>query len=97
MYLVIHRPSMFGIFSSKKYMREAIEQYIKDDKETNGTPCGNYHFKYIKFTVNDPWFNKDGEYHAEIGKALFSLSTMHDEYFPNKIETDWSTGKIIKL
>ena len=97
MYLVIHRSSMFGIFSSKKYMREAIEQYIKDDKETNGTPCGNYHFKYIKFTVNDPWFNKDGEYHAEIGKALFSLSTMHDEHFPNKIETDWSTGKIIKL
>jgi len=97
MYLVIHRSSVFGIFSSKKYMREAIEQWIKDDKETNGTPFGNFHFKYIKFAINDPWFNKDGEYHSEVGKALFSLSTMHDECFPNKVETDWSTGKIIKL
>ena len=97
MYLVIHRSSVFGIFSSKKYMREAIKQWIKDDKETNGTPCGDFHFKYIKFDINDPWFNKDGEYHSEVGKALFSLSTMHDECFPNKVETDWSTGEIIKL
>ena len=44
---------MFGIFSNKKYMRDAIEQYIKDNKETNGTPCGDFHFKYIKFDVND--------------------------------------------
>ena len=88
---------VFGIFSNKSYMREAIEQYIKDNKETNGTPCGDFHFKYIKFDVNDPWFNKDGEYHPEVGKALFSLSTMHDEFFPNKVETDWSTGEIIKL
>lgn len=97
MYLVIKQSMVFGIFSNKKYMRNAIEQWIKDDKETNGTPCGNYHFRYIKFAINDPWFNKDGEYHAEIGKALFSLSTMHTECFPNSIETDWSTGKIIKI
>lgn len=97
MYLVIRASIVFGIFSNKKYMRDAIKQYIKDNKETNGTPCGNFHFKYIKFDVNDPWFNKDGEYHPEIGKALFSLNTMHDEHFPNKIETDWSTGEIIKL
>ena len=88
---------MFGIFSSKKYMREAIEQYIKDNKETNGTLCGDFHFKYIKFDVNDPWFNKDGEYHSEVGKALFSFSTMHTEAFPNEVKTDWTTGKIIKL
>ena len=97
MYLVIRASIVFGIFSNKKYMRDAIKQYIKDNKETNGTPCGNFHFKYIKFDVNDPWFNKDGEYHKEVGQALFSLSTMHDECFPNKVETDWSTGEIIKL
>lgn len=97
MYLVIRASMVFGIFSNKKYMRDAIKQYIKDYKETNGTPCGNFHFKYIKFDVNDPWFNKDGEYHSEVGKALFSLSTMHDECFPNKVETDWSTGEIIKI
>ena len=97
MYLVIRASMVFGIFSSKKYMRAAIEQYIKDHYEFNGGPCGNYHFKYIKFNVDEPWFSKDGDYHPEIGKALFSLSTMHDEYFPNEIETDWSTGKIIKI
>lgn len=97
MYLVIRASMVFGIFSSKKYMRAAVEQYIKDDYETKGGPCGNYHFKYIKFNADEPWFSKDGNYHAEIGKALFSLSTMHTEYFPNEIETDWSTGKIIKI
>ena len=39
----------------------------------------------------------DVSYNREVGKALFSLSTLHDEYFPNKIETDWSTGEITKL
>jgi hypothetical protein len=97
MYLLIRASMVFGIFSNKKYMKNAIEQYIKDNKETNGTPCGDFHFKYIKFDINDPWFNKDGEYHPEVGNALFSLSTMHDECFPNKVETDWSTGKIIKI
>ena len=33
----------------------------------------------------------------EVGQALFSLSTMHDEYFTNAIETDWITGEILKL
>ena len=97
MYLVIRASMVFGIFSNKNYMKDAIEQYIKDRFETDGGPCGDFHFKYIKFDINDPWFNKDGEYHPEVGKALFSLSTMHDECFPNKVETDWSTGKIIKL
>ena len=31
MYLVIRASMVFGIFSNKKYMRDAIEQYIKDD------------------------------------------------------------------
>jgi len=97
MYLLIRASMVFGIFSNKKYMRDAIEQYIKDQRETNGGPSGNYHFRYIKFEINDPWFNTTGEYHPEVGQALFSLSTMHNEYFPNKVETDWSTGKITKL
>lgn len=98
MYIVINGPGMlFGIFSSKKYMRIAIEQKIKDALETNGKPCGNFHFRYIKVKLNEPWFSEDGKYHSEVGKALFSLSTMHTEVFPNEVETDWTTGKIIKL
>ena len=98
MYIVINGPGMlFGIFSSKTYMRIAIEQKIKDALETDGKPCGNFHFRYIKVKPNEPWFSEDGEYNSEVGKALFSLSTMHTEVFPNEVETDWTTGKIIKL
>ena len=96
MYIVINGPGMlFGIFSTKKYMKIAIEQKIKDALETNGSPCGHFHFRYIKMNVDEPWVGN--VYNKEVGKALFSLSTLHDEYFPNKIETDWSTGEIIKL
>ena len=97
MYLVIKASMVFGIFSSKKLMKFAIEEYIRNQGEVNGTPHGNYHFKYIKFSADQPWFGKDNVYNKNIGQALFSLSTMHDEYFPNKVETDWSTGKILKL
>ena len=96
MYLVIRASMVFGIFSNKQYMREAIQEYIKDHGEKDGYH-GHYHFQYIKFEPNEPWFTKDGECHTDICKALFSLSTMHSEYFPNEIETDWSTGEIIKL
>lgn len=98
MYIVIKGiGTLFGIFSSKQYMKIAIEQTIKDEKEREGTPCGNFHFRYIKVKINEPWFSKDGKYHSEVGKALFSLNTMHTEAFPNEVETDWTTGKIIKL
>ena len=96
MYIVIRASMLFGIFSSKKLMRAAIEEYIKDKYETNGCH-GHYHFKYIKCKANEPWFSKDGTYNKEVGRALFSLSTMHDEYFTNAIETDWSTGEILKM
>ena len=52
-------------------------------------------FRYIKFKPNCPWF--EGAEDMDAGRALFSLSTMHTERFPNKVETDWSTGEIIKL
>lgn len=96
MYLVIRASMVFGIFSNKTYMREAIEQYIKDKYESHGYH-GDYHFRYIKFEANEPWFTKDGKYHHDIAKALFSLSTIHDEYFTHKIKTDWSTGEILDI
>lgn len=96
MYLVIRASMVFGIFSNETYMREAIEQYIKDKGKTDGFH-GNYHFRYIKFEPNEPWFTKDSEYHYDIGRALFSLSTMNDEYFTHKIKTDWSTGEILDM
>lgn len=95
MYLVIRASMVFGIFSNKRYMRDAIESYIKDDYETKGS-YGWYHFKYIKFNPNEPWFSRDGEYNKEVGRALFSLSTLHSEYFKS-IENDPHTGKLLKF
>lgn len=95
MYLVIRASMVFGIFSNKKYMRDAIESFIKDNYETTGT-YGWYHFKYIKFNPNEPWFSRNGEYNKEIGRALFSLSTWHNEYFKS-IENDPHTGKLLNF
>lgn len=97
LYLCIRASVLFGIFSSLEHMQVAIEAYIKDTKETEGTPLGDFHFRYVEFEANEPWFTADGEWHSEIGKAMFSLSTMHTEYFINKVETDWSTGEITKI
>ena len=94
MYILIKSSSLVGIFSTKKIMREIIEGLIKDNFEKYGTH-GDYHFRYIKMNVDEPWVGN--VYNKEVGKALFSLSTLHDEYFTNKIETDWSTGEITKL
>lgn len=96
MYLVIRASGVFGIFSSKEYMRVAIEAYIKDFYEKNGVH-GDYHFRYIKFKPDEPWFDVKNPSKDDVGKALFSLNTFHDEYFTHKIETDWSTGEITKL
>lgn len=76
-------------------MKIVIENLIKSES-TDGVH-GDYHFRYIEFNVNEPWFSEMDEYNTNIGKALFSLTTLHDEYFPNKVETDWATGEIIKL
>ena len=95
MYALIRREMLVGIFSTKDHMRIVIEQLIKDEKETNGIPVGNMSFRYIKFKPNCPWFKCAEDMDA--GRALFSLATIHTEYFPNKVETDWSTGKIIKI
>lgn len=76
-------------------MRIVIEQIINDEKETNGTPVGNMSLRYIKFKPNCPWF--EGAEDMDAGRALLSLSTMHTEMFTHKVQTDWSTGKIISM
>ena len=95
MYALIRREMLVGIFSTKNHMQAVIETLIKEEIEKDGKPVGNMAFRYVKFKPNCPWF--EGAEDMEVGKALFSLSTMHTELFPNKVETDWSTGKIIKL
>ena len=97
MYALIRRSGSFvGIFSSKENMRLVIEALIKDSYETNGHH-GNYNFRYIKFNVNEPWITTDGNAAPKETNAIFSLSTMHTEYFTHCIKTDWSTGEILDM
>ena len=97
MYLLIKGAGMLvGIFTNKKIMRMTVEAMIEGDYQKNGY-YGHYHFRYIKVNANDPWLTKNDEDRKNVSKAIFSLSTMHTEYFPNEIETDWNTGKILKF
>lgn len=82
--LIMKNQQLIGIFTTKKAMREAIELLIKDSYEDTGVH-GNYHFRYTKIEPNT------------IDTHLVSLFTMHPEKFEHEIETDWSTGEIIKL
>lgn len=85
MYALIYKSQVLvGIFTSKKAMREAVEVLIKDDYERTGY-YGHYHFRYREIKTNT------------FDKGLTSCFTMHPENFPHQIETDWNTGKIIKL
>ena len=85
MYLLIMKnQQLIGLFTSKKKMRETIEMLIKDSYEDTGVH-GNYHFRYTKVDVN------------QIDRQCVTFFTMHPEKFEHKVETDWSTGKIIKL
>ena len=95
MYALIRREMLVGIFSTKDHMRAVIEALVKEEIEKDGKPVGNMAFRYVKFKPNCPWFNDSAD--IEAGKALFTFSTMHTERFPNVVETDWSTGEIIKL
>lgn len=65
-------------------MRETIEMLIKESFEDTGVH-GNYNFRYTKVDVN------------QIDRQCVSFFTMHPEKFEHHVETDWSTGKIIKL
>ena len=99
MYILINRSGLLtGIFSTKEKMRTVIEMLIKDDKEKNGTPCGHFHFRYAKIKIDEPWFTNDGKESLNPeANAILSFATMHTEKFLHEVETDWSTGKIIKL
>lgn len=95
MFILIQRSNVIGIFSTKEKMRTVIKLIIQDEKEKNGNPIGNLSFRYIEYELDDPFFRDP--YSKEIGKAIFSLSTLHTEYFPNEVKTDWFTGEIINL
>lgn len=75
---------LVGIFTTKKAMRETIELLIKDDYEDTGV-YGNYNFRYTEIEPNT------------IDIQLVSFFSMHPEKFEYEVETDWSTGEIIKL
>ena len=84
MYVLIKNQQLIGIFTSKKKMKEICEAIIDDDYIDSGI-YGWYHFRYIKIKPN------------ELNKALFSLFTMHTEYFVHEIENDPKTGKILNI
>ena len=97
MFALIKGTGMFiGFFSTKERMKFVIDEMIQDEYETTGYH-GNYNFRYVEFNLDEPWFCRDNEYPAEVGKALFSLSTMHTEYFTHCVKTDWSTGEILDM
>lgn len=98
MYALIRKNGSFvGFFSSKNKMQTVIEALIKDDYETNGSPCGNFNFRWVKLNIDEPWFTKDGKVAPKESNAILSLYTLHDEKFTHKVMTDWSSGKIISL
>lgn len=97
MFALINRCGSFiGIFSTIEKMQMVIKGIIQGDYEKNGYH-GNYNFRWIEFKMDEPWFNDKAEYNKEVGKALFSLSTMHEEYFTHKVKTNWNTGEIISM
>lgn len=95
MFILIQRSNIVGIFSTKEKMRMVIELIVQQEKEKDGTPLGNLSFRYIECELDDPFFRDP--YNPEIIKAIFSLTTLHTEYFPNEVKTDWTTGEIINF
>ena len=97
MYALIYKGGCFlGIFSSKEKMHEFIKMIIKDDYEKNGY-YGDFHFQYVKFAMNEPWFTPGGVDPSPESKAILSLYTMHPEKFVRKVKTNWSTGEILDM
>ena len=97
MYALIDNHSMLiGFFSSKKRMKMVIEALIKNHYEVDGYH-GNYHFRYVKMNLDEPWLTKDGEPAPAESNAILSLATMHPKKFIHEVKTDWNTGEILKL
>ena len=97
MYALIKGSGMFiGFFSSKENMKIVIEALIKDSYQKNGYH-GDYHFRYAKININEPWFVNNDKGISKEAQAILSLSTMHTEYFKHCVKTDWSTGEILDM
>lgn len=97
MYILIdNHVSLVGIFSTKKKMMIVVKEMIKTDMENTGI-CGNFHFKYAKVNVDEPYFFKGIARPANSTdyRAMFSLHTLHDEYFTHRIINDETTGEIL--
>lgn len=84
MYALIKKQQLIGIFTSKKIMRNTIEEIIKESYKDTGVH-GDYHFRYTQFKLD------------EISSELVSFFTIHPEEFEHKVETQWHTGKILRL
>lgn len=97
MYVLIHKTGLLvGLFSSKEKMKIVIEELIRSDYAKSGYH-GNYNFRWVKLNIDEPWFTKDGKKAPIETNAILSFSTMHDEKFIHKVQTDWSTGKILSM
>lgn len=84
MYALIKKQQLIGIFTSKKTMRNAIEEIIKESYKDIGVH-GDYHFRYTQFKLD------------EISSELVSFFTIHPEEFEHEVETQWHTGEILRL
>ena len=87
--------TVVGIFSSMEHLKVVVQSYIQEDYEQTGNH-GWYHFRYAVFDINEPYFPADGKNgNFEEARSLFSLSTMHPEYFHHTIVNDPNTGEIL--
>lgn len=87
--------TVVGIFSSMKHLKMVVQMYIQENYEKDGYH-GWYHFRYAVFDINEPYFPADGENgNFDEARSLFTLSTMHPEYFHHTIENDPNTGEIL--
>lgn len=98
MYLLINNNStLVGIFSTKQKMLTVCKAIIKNHIETEGY-CGWFHFRYAEVNPDEPYFFKNGKERPASSidyKAMFSLGTIHNEYFTHEIENDPTTGEIL--
>ena len=98
MYILIdNHSSLVGIFSTKEKMMIVVKEMIKTDIANTGI-CGNFHYKYAIVNVDEPYFFKRGKARPANSmdfRAMFSLHTLHDEYFTHRIINDETTGEIL--
>lgn len=95
--LIDNKSTLVGIFSTKQKMLTVCKAIIENDMKTQGY-CGYFHFRYAEVNPDEPYFFKNGKERPANSidyRAMFSLHTLHDEYFTHKIENDPTTGEIL--